>query len=64
MHVNNTRGENVMGKPSIGMAITPVIGNETKNEVKMLTILKEDSKESIYNMIFLETDEGGIKNDE
>ena len=53
-----------MGKPSIGMAITPVIGNETKNEVKMLTILKEDSKESIYNMIFLETDEGGIKNDE
>lgn len=41
-----------MGKPSIGSAVTPAAEKEKKREVKELTVLKEDSKESIYYLIF------------
>lgn len=50
-----------MGKPSIGEAITPVIEQERKKEIKELTVLKEDSKESMFYLIFSETETGGMK---
>ncbi len=50
-----------MGKPSIGTAVTPTIESEMRKEVKTLTVLHEDSKESIYYKIFLEKDKGGME---
>jgi hypothetical protein len=44
-----------MGKPSIGTAQIPVPGKEKEQVIKQLTVLKENSKESIYNLIFSET---------
>ena len=47
-----------MGKPSIGTAVTPELKKEKKQEIKELTILKDNSKKSIYNIIFSETING------
>jgi hypothetical protein len=43
-----------MSKPSIGTAQIPVPEKEKKTMIKELTVLKEDSEESIYNLIFAE----------
>lgn len=48
-----------MGKPSIGDAVTVAAERQKEKEVQELTVLKEDSKESIYYLIFTETKEGG-----
>lgn len=45
-----------MGKPSIGAAVTSAPGKGTKREIKKLEVLKEDSKKSIYYLIFSETE--------
>lgn len=50
-----------MAKPSIGSAVTPAAEKEKKKEVKELTVLKEESKESIYQLIFCEKEKGGMK---
>ncbi len=42
-----------MGKPSIGTAQIPAPEKE-KKQIKELTVLKESSKDSIYNLIFSE----------
>ncbi|OPX42019.1 hypothetical protein CLHUN_40780 [Ruminiclostridium hungatei] len=43
-----------MGKPSIGTAQIPAPEKEKKQVIKELTVLKENSKETIYNLIFSE----------
>ena len=43
-----------MGKPSIGTAVTPALEKEGKQEIKELTMLEENSKESIYALVFSE----------
>lgn len=53
-----------MARPSIGGAITPTIEKERKTIVKELTVLAENSKDSIYNLVFTDTKEGGINNHE
>lgn len=53
-----------MARPSIGEAVTTTMENEKKMVIKELTILTEDSKESIYNLVFSVTKEDGIKNNE
>lgn len=53
-----------MARPSIGAAVTPTIEKERKTVVKELTVLAENSKESIYNLVFSDTKEGGIKDNE
>lgn len=50
-----------MSKPSIGTAVTPAVEKEHKTDIKELTVLKDNSKESIYNLIFSETEKGGLK---
>lgn len=50
-----------MGSPSIGEAVTPATEKEKKREIKELTVLKEDSKESIYHLSFSEKEKGGLK---
>lgn len=49
-----------MGKPSIGEAETPVIEKRKKREVKKLTVLEENSKESIYYLLFSEAERDGL----
>lgn len=48
-----------MSKPSIGTAVTPALEKEKKQVIKELTVLKDDSKESIYHLIFSETKNAG-----
>lgn len=43
-----------MSKPSIGTAHIPIPEKEKKTMIKELTVLKEGSEESIYNLIFAE----------
>ena len=62
-HPKTTEGE-IMGRPSIGAAVTPTIEKERKTIVKELTVLAENSKESIYSLVFSETKEGGMNNHE
>lgn len=45
-----------MSKPSIGDAITPTMEEEQKQERKELTVLDDDSRESIYYQVFFKTD--------
>ncbi len=50
-----------MSKPSIGTAVT--IGNVIeKKEIEELTVLKDNSEESIFNLIFSE--KGSLKKNE
>lgn len=49
-----------MGKPSIGEAETPAIERKKKREVKKLTVLEKNSKESIYYLLFSETEKDGL----
>lgn len=37
---------------SIGNAVTPALERERNQEIKELTVLRDDSKESIYHLIF------------
>lgn len=53
-----------MGKPSIGAAVTPAAEKGKKREIKELTVLKEDSNESIYHLIFCAKEKGGVKENE
>lgn len=53
-----------MGKPSIGKANIISAEKDKKREVRELTVLKEDSKESIYSLIFNKTAEGGMESNE
>lgn len=53
-----------MGKPSIGDAVTAAGGIKKEREVHELTVLGEDSKDSIYNLIFVRAEEGGMTSDE
>jgi hypothetical protein len=41
-----------MSKPSIGDAVTPALERERRQEIKELTVLKDNSSESIYHLIF------------
>ena len=41
-----------MSKPSIGDATIPILDNAEKKVVKELTVLEPDSKESIFSLIF------------
>lgn len=50
-----------MGKPSIGDAVIPEMKEKNKKEVKELTVVEKDSKESIYNLIFLHLENDGAK---
>jgi len=47
-----------MSKPSIGTAVTPAQEKEKKQVIKELTVLKSDSDESIFNLIFSENKNG------
>ena len=53
-----------MGKPSIGAALTPELERERKQETMELTVLNDNSKESIYNMVFSEAENGTRKENE
>jgi hypothetical protein len=48
-----------MSKLSIGTAVIPAQENDKKHEVKELTVLESDSKESIYHLIFEEVESVG-----
>lgn len=50
-----------MGKPSIGDVVIPEMKGKNKKEVKELTVVEKDSKESIYNLIFLNLENDGAK---
>lgn len=50
-----------MSKLSIGTAVTPVLEKEKKQEIKELTVLNDNSKESIYSLIFSQTENGSPK---
>lgn len=50
-----------MGKPSIGTAVTPALEAERKQIIKELTVLKEASKETIFNLVFSENANGSSK---
>ena len=47
-----------MGKPSIGTALTPALEKEQRQIIKELAILNDGSEESIFHLIFSETDNG------
>ena len=49
-----------MGKPNIGEAKIPVSSKETK-KIEKLTILKDDSEESIYHLIFAGSESGSLE---
>lgn len=49
-----------MGKPSVGEAQTPAIEKKKRKEVKKLTVLERNSKESIYYLLFSETEKDGL----
>lgn len=53
-----------MGKPSIGKANIVAVEKDIKHEVKELTVLEEGSEESIYNLIFNQTEAGGMESNE
>lgn len=53
-----------MGKPSIGDAVIVSTERENKKKVQELTILDENSKESIFNLIFSSMEKGGTTTDE
>lgn len=53
-----------MGKPSIGDAVIVSTERENKRKVQELTILDENSKESIFNLIFSSMEKGGTTTDE
>ena len=53
-----------MGKPSIGDAVTAAKGIKKEREVHELTVLEKDSKDSIFNLVFVRTEEGGMTSDE
>lgn len=50
-----------MRKPSIGDAVPLGMDKENRKEVQNLTVLQEDSKESIYYLVFSETEKGGME---
>lgn len=50
-----------MSKPSIGTAVTPALEKGKKQEIKELTVLKENSKESIYYLVFSETEREDLR---
>ena len=52
-----------MSKPSIGDAVTLAAQKHKKKEIQELTILEKGSKESIYHLIFNNTEKGGVTSD-
>ena len=52
-----------MSKPTIGDALT-LEQKVKKQEIKELTVLKGNSKESIYSLVFSESENGSSKNNE
>lgn len=53
-----------MGRPSIKNANIQSSEKVKKSEVEKLTVLEADSNESIYALIFSETEKGGKKYNE
>lgn len=53
-----------MGKPSIGSAVTPAQEKEKRQIIRDLTELEIDSGDSIFSLIFAETNTGVQTNDE
>lgn len=53
-----------MGRPSIGDAVTVATEKEKKRDIHELTVLNENSEESIYYLIFSKTEKGGIESNE
>jgi hypothetical protein len=49
-----------MSKPSVGTAVTPAQEQKKQQVIKELKVLKPDSNESIYNVIF--SDKSGSSN--
>lgn len=49
-----------MGKPDIGGAAIPTALKDKKKKIEKLTVLREDSKESIYSLIFSEPGKGNL----
>jgi len=47
-----------MSKPSIGDAVTPALERERNQEIKELTVLDENSRESIFSLVFSESKNG------
>ena len=54
-----------MSKPSIGDAAIPVLDAGEKKMIKNLTVLAPDSSETIFNLIFSETNnnESNVNNE-
>lgn len=52
-----------MSKPSIGDAVTLAAQKDKKREIQELTVLENDSRESIYHLIFNNTEKGGVISD-
>jgi hypothetical protein len=52
-----------MAKPSVGAAVTAQ-EKEKKRVVQELTVLKADSKDSIFSLVFDETKNGSLMNNE
>lgn len=53
-----------MARPSIGEVVTNVESTRVKKQVRELTVLNSDSKESIYHLIFEDEAKGEVKQDE
>jgi|AKYZ01.1.fsa_nt_gi hypothetical protein len=47
-----------MSKPSVGTAVTPAQEQKKQRVIKELQIVKPDSDESIFNIIFSENKNG------
>jgi len=46
-----------VGNPTISSAVTPATREEQRRELRELVVLSEDSKESIYYLVFSKQDQ-------